>query len=79
MVAVVVAGNGAVVAVKIAFRVGGQKTHAGGTGILQIRVQEKCRLAHAGCADHKAVDVVGIHQRRDLVLRTYTAEDDTLI
>ncbi|KAF5029600.1 hypothetical protein DSECCO2_646880 [anaerobic digester metagenome] len=79
MVAVVVTGNGAIVAVEVPLGISGQKTHAAGAGIFQIRVQEKGRLAHTRRANHEAVDVIGVHQRRDLIFRSCTAEDDALL
>ncbi len=79
MVAVVVAGNGAIVAVQVAFGVGSQKAHAAGAGIFQIGVQKECRLAHTRRTNHEAVDVIGIHQRRDFVLCSCAAEDDSLL
>ena len=45
------------------FGVGGDKAHATGTGVFQIRIEEIGGLADAGRADHQAVDIVIVHQR----------------
>ncbi|MPM49741.1 hypothetical protein SDC9_96472 [bioreactor metagenome] len=79
MVAVMVTGNGAIVAVQVPLGIGCQKTHAAGAGIFQIWVQEKGCFAYARRADHETVDVVGIHQRRDLVFCPCAAENDALL
>jgi len=79
IVAVVVTGDGAVVAEQIALGVCAEEAHAGGTGILQVGVKEESSLSDARRTNHEGVDIVRIHQRRDLVLLPDTAEDDALL
>ena len=62
LIAVVPGGDSPVVPRKISFGIQSQKAHPAGTGVFQIGVEKEGRLADAGCADHQAVDIVGIHQ-----------------
>ena len=57
LVAIALLCDGAVVAVDVAFGVGHQKAHPGGAGVLQIGVEVVGGLAHAGGADHQAVNI----------------------
>ena len=54
--------NSGIVSEQIAFRICGQKTHAGCTGILNIGVQKISGLTDTGRTDHQAVDVSAVHQ-----------------
>ena len=78
LVAVVSGGNGAVVSGQISLGIQGQKAHAAGTGIFHVGVQKVSCLAHAGGADHQAVDVVTIHQSGQPVLFPNTAQHQAL-
>ena len=64
-IAIVFLRHRTVVAGEISLCVSSKEAHAAGAGVLQIRVQEVGGLAHAGRADHKTVDVIAVHQRRD--------------
>ena len=66
VVAVVRLCHRAIVAREVALGVEREEAHAAGAGVLQVRVEEERRLADAGRADHKDVDVVAVHQRRDV-------------
>ena len=57
LIAIALLCDGAVVAVDVAFGVGHQKAHPGGAGVLQIGVEVVGGLAHAGSADHQAVNI----------------------
>ena len=63
LIAVVLRGDGPVIPCQISFSIQSQKTHPAGAGIFQIGIQEEGSLTDTGCADHQAVDVIGIHQR----------------
>ena len=61
-ISVILFRNSGIVSEQIAFRVCGQKTHAGCTGILNIGVQKISGLTNTGRTDHQAVDVSAVYQ-----------------
>ena len=78
LIAVILFGNRAVVAGEITFGIQRQKAHAGRAGIFKVGIEEECRFAHAGCADHKAMHIVLIHQCGDAVLMADAAQHQPL-
>ena len=70
--------DGPVVPGQIPLGVQGQEAHPAGAGVLQIGVQEERRLAHAGRADHQAVDVVFVYQGGDFALPPLGAQHQPL-
>ena len=56
-----------------------QLAHAGGAGVFQIGIQEKCGLANTAGADHKAVDVIAVHQCGELLWLPLATEDQSLL
>ena len=69
LVAVVLQGHSAIVPGQIPFCIKGQEAHPAGAGVLHVGVEKERRLAHAGRADHQAVDVVAVNQGGDLLDR----------
>ena len=57
LIAIALLCDGAVVAVDAAFGVGHQKAHPGGAGVPRLGVEVVGGLAHAGSADHQAVNI----------------------
>lgn len=55
---------GSIISCQIALDIQRQKTHAAGTGIFQIGVQEIGCFSHAGSANHQHMNIIGIYQRR---------------
>ena len=78
MVAVIFLGYGAIVSGQIAFGIQRQKTHPGGTGILQVGIEKVCRFSHAAGADHQAVDIVTVHQSLELFSVSLAAQNQPL-
>ena len=78
LVAVILFGNRAVVAGEITLGIQRQKTHAGRAGIFKVGIEEECGLACTRGRNHKAVDVVAVHQRSQFILLALAAQHQPL-
>ena len=78
MIAIIPRCHRAVVAGEVTLGIQCQEAHTAGAGIFQVGVQEIGSLAHAGCADHKTMHIVLIHQCGDAMLAAGAAQHQSL-
>ena len=79
IVTVVFLRNPAIVPRQIALGVGAKKAHSAGTGIFQIGIQKEGGFADAGRTDHHAMNVIAVHQRKDVFPMADAAQYKPLI
>ena len=68
----------AIIPHQVALRIGRQEAHPSRAGIFKTGIQPVGRLAHARRADHKHMDVPGVHQSGRLFTFAHTADYDAL-
>ena len=78
LVAVILFGDRAVVAGEITLGIQRQKAHAGRAGIFKVGIEEECGLACTRGRNHKAVDVIAVHQRSQFIFLALAAQHQTL-
>ena len=78
MIAIIPRRHCAIVAGEVTLGIQCQEAHTAGAGIFQVWVQKVRCLTHAGCADHKTMHIVLVHQCGDAVLAADTAQHQSL-